>query len=174
MRPQVIRKIASEFRVAPNLQDTDADRADFSWDSMRHELAGLPGGGLNIAYEAVDRHADGARAKQAAFRWLPREGPERTFTYAELKRLTDRFANVLRGLSAGKGDRLFVLAGRIPELYVGVLGGLKTGMTVSPLFSAFGPEPIRTRIEMGEGKILLTTESLYRRKVEKIRASLPR
>ena len=169
----MIRKAASDLRVAPNLLDSNAARAAFSWDSMRHALAGLPGGGLNIAYEAVDRHADGARAEQAAFRWLPREGAERTFSYADLKRLTNRFANVLRGLGVGKGDCLFLLAGRIPELYVGVLGGLKTGMTVSPLFSAFGPEPIRTRIELGQGKILLTTESLCRRKVEKIRASLP-
>ena len=162
VRPQVIRKSASDLRVPPNLRDPDADRAGFSWDSVWRELAGLPGGGLNIAYEAVDRHADGARAEQAAIRWLPNDGPARTFTYVDLKRLTNRFANVLRGLGAGRGDRLFVLAGRIPELYVGVLGGLKTGMMVLPLFSAFGPEPIRTRIEMGEGKVLLTTESLYR------------
>ncbi len=173
MRPPIIRKAASDLRVAPNLPDSDAARAAFSWDAARRELTGLPGGGLNIAYEAVDRHADGARAEQAAIRWLPNEGPARTFTYVDLKRLTNRFANVLRGLGAGKGDRLFVLAGRIPELYVGVLGGLKTGMTVSPLFSAFGPEPIRARIELGQGKVLLTTESLYLRKVEKIRASLP-
>jgi len=52
-----------------------------------------------------------------------------------------------------------------------VLGGLKTGMTVSPLFSAFRSGTDRTRIEMGEGKVLLTTESLYRRKVDKIRAA---
>jgi len=173
VRPLVIRKTPSDLRVVPNLRDAEAERADFSWDSVRRELAGLPGGGLNIAYEAVDRHAHGTGGERIAFRWLPREGPERTFTFADLKGLTSRFANVLRGLGAGKGDRLFILAGRIPELYVGVLGGLKTGMTVSPLFSAFGPEPIRTRIEMGEGKVLLTTESLYRRKVEKIRASLP-
>jgi len=173
MRPPVIRKGASDLRVAPNLADPDAVRAGFSWDSVRRELTGLPGGGLNIGYEAVDRHADGARAQQVAIRWLPNEGPVRNFTYADLKRLSNRFANVLRGLGMIKGDRLFVLAGRIPELYVAVLGGLKTGMTVSPLFSAFGPEPIRTRIEMGDGKVLLTTEMLYRRKVEKIRASLP-
>jgi len=169
----VIRKTPSDLRVAPNLRAADADRAGFSWDSVRRKLTGLPGGGFNIAYEAVDRHAEGARAQHVAFRWLPREGAERIFTYADLKRLSNRFANVLRGLGVGRGDRLFVLAGRIPELYVGVLGGLKTGMTVSPLFSAFGPEPIRTRIDLGQGKVLLTTESLYRRKVEKVVAQLP-
>ena len=173
MRPLLIRKTASDLRVAPNLGDAEADRAGFSWDSVRRELTGLHGGGFNIAYEAVDRHAQGTRAQHVAFRWLPRAGAERIFTYADLKRLSSRFANVLRGLGVGRGDRLFVLAGRIPELYIGVLGGLKTGMTVSPLFSAFGPEPIRTRIELGQGKVLLTTELLYRRKVEKVVARLP-
>ena len=173
MRPLLIRKTASDLRVAPNLGDAEADRARFSWDSVRRELTGLHGGGFNIAYEAVDRHAQGTRAQHVAFRWLPRAGAERIFTYADLKRLSSRFANVLRGLGVGRGDRLFVLAGRIPELYIGVLGGLKTGMTVSPLFSAFGPEPIRTRIELGQGKVLLTTELLYRRKVEKVVARLP-
>jgi len=173
VRPLLIRKTASDLRVAPNLGDAEADRARFSWDSVRRELTGLHGGGFNIAYEAVDRHAQGTRAQHVAFRWLPRAGAERIFTYADLKRLSSRFANVLRGLGVGRGDRLFVLAGRIPELYIGVLGGLKTGMTVSPLFSAFGPEPIRTRIELGQGKVLLTTELLYRRKVEKVVARLP-
>ena len=173
MRPLLIRKTASDLRVAPNLGDAEADRARFSWDSVRRELTGLHGGGFNIAYEAVDRHAQGTRAQHVAFRWLPRAGAERIFTYADLKRLSSRFANVLRGLGVGRGDRLFVLAGRIPELYIGVLGGLKTGMTVSPLFSAFGPEPIRTRIELGQGKVLLTTELLYRRKLEKVVARLP-
>ena len=173
MRPALIRKSASDFRVPPNLRDYEAGRAAFSWDSVRRELPGLPGGGLNIGFEAVDRHADGALADRVALRCLRAEGREHTLSYAELKRLTNRFANVLRGLGIEKGGRLFVLAGRIPELYVGVLGGLKAGVTVSPLFSAFGPEPIRTRIELGQGEVLLTTESLYRRKLEKIRASLP-
>ncbi|OGA20163.1 MAG: hypothetical protein A3H32_02795 [Betaproteobacteria bacterium RIFCSPLOWO2_02_FULL_63_19] len=68
MRPPVIRKQASDFRVPPNLRDADADRIRFSWDSVRRELGGLPGGGLNIAYEAVDRHAEGALAQRTALR----------------------------------------------------------------------------------------------------------
>ena len=71
----------------------------------------------------------------------------RDLSYLELSRLTNRFANVLRALGVGKGERVFVLAGRIPELYVAVLGSFKNGSVVSPLFSAFGPEPIATRID---------------------------
>jgi acetyl-CoA synthetase len=73
----------------------------------------------------------------------------------------------------GKGDRLFVLAGRVPELYISVLGALKNGTVVSPLFSAFGPEPVATRINLGAGRVLVTTESLYRRKVLPVRDQLP-
>jgi acetyl-CoA synthetase len=73
----------------------------------------------------------------------------------------------------GKGDRVFALLGRVPELYVAALGTLKNGSVFCPLFSAFGPEPIRARLEIGAGKVLVTTEPFYRRKVQPIRASLP-
>ena len=83
--------------------------------------------------------------------WSRATRRRRDLTYAELARQTNRFANVLRGLGVGQGDRVFVLAGRIPELYVAALGALKNGSVVRPLFSAFGPEPIATRIELGDG-----------------------
>jgi non-ribosomal peptide synthetase component F len=162
----IIRKKASDQRVTPNLPDIEAARSGFAWEILRRELAGLPGGGLNIAHEAVDRHAAGPNRDKTALRWLPRENSPQDITYAELRQRSNRFANVLTQLGAAKGESLFVLAGRIPELYVGVLGGLKAGLVATPLFSAFGPEPIRTRINMGRGKVLLTTASLYKRKIE--------
>ena len=82
---------------------------------------------------------------------------------------TNRFANALAGLGVQPGERVFVLAGRVPELYIAVLGALKAKCVVSPLFSAFGPEPIATRLEIGDGRVLVTTEALYRRKVEALR-----
>ena len=56
-----------------------------------------------------------------------------------------------------------MLTGRIPELYVSVLGALKNRSVVCPLFSAFGPEPIHQRLFMGQGTVLVTTPTLYRR-----------
>jgi acetyl-CoA synthetase len=97
----------------------------------------------------------------------------RDLTYGDLRRLTNRFANVLTGLGVGKGNRVFLLAGRIPELYVGVLGALKNRSVACTLFSAFGPEPIRQRLALGDGRVLVTTEALYRRKVAGIRQALP-
>jgi len=171
-RPLIIRKTAADLRVPPNLSDYAATRAAFSWDAVRAELAGLPGGGLNIAHEAVECHARGPLRDKVAFRFLG-ASDSRDITYGELSRLSNRFANVLKTLGVGKGERLFLLSGRIPELYVTVLGSFKNGTVVSPLFSAFGPEPIATRIRLGEGAVLVTTELLYERKVAKIREQLP-
>ncbi|MBK7135640.1 MAG: acetate--CoA ligase [Rhodocyclales bacterium] len=171
-RPTIICKAAADLRLPPNLADYAATRAAFSWEAVHAELAGLPGGGLNIAHEAVERHAGGRLRDKVAFRFLGASASH-NITYGELSRLTNRFANVLKTLGVAKGERLFVLSGRIPELYVAVLGSFKNGTVVSPLFSAFGPEPIATRINLGEGIVLVTTELLYERKVAKIRDQLP-
>jgi acetyl-CoA synthetase len=160
--------------VEPNVVDYESVRRSFTWQRARAALDGLPGGqGLNIAHEAVDRHAAGPRAGRVAFRWIARDGSATEATYAQLARRTNRFANALRGLGIGKGDRVFTLLGRVPELYVSALGTLKNRSVLSPLFSAFGPEPIRQRIERGDGRVLVTTPSLYRRRVAPIRDRLP-
>ena len=172
-RPKLIRKGPGDLRIAPNLLDYEAERRAFSWEAARAQLQGLPGGGLNIAHEAVDRHAAGPLRDRTALRFVSAAAPALDLSYGELARRTNRFANVLRGLGVGKGDRLFVLASRIPELYVAVLGALKNGTVVTPLFSAFGPEPIATRINIGEGSVLVTTDALYERKVARVRDSMP-
>ena len=149
-------------------------RAGFTWSDARAALAGLPDGrGLNMAHEAVDRHAAGPRRDHVAFRFLGADGVRGDISYAELADLTNRFANVLEELGVRKGDRVFTLAGRIPELYVAALGTLKHVSVFCPLFSAFGPEPVAQRLALGDGKVLVTTEALYRKKVEPVRAQLP-
>ena len=168
-----IEKPAAGWRVEPNLVDYDRARADFSWERARAELDGLPGEcGLNIAHEAVTRHAHGRLADRVAIRWRGRSA-SRDITYAELDRLSNRFANVLRTLGIAPGERVFVLTGRIPELYVAVLGALKARNVLCPLFSAFGPEPLRQRLSLGSGVAVVTTPALYRRRLTQIRDSLP-
>jgi acetyl-CoA synthetase len=173
MERSTIDKPARPGRPVPNLKDYEAAHAAFSWEAARAELAGLPNGAINIAHEAVDRHARTERAGHLALRWLGRTGGTRDFTYRDLERETSRFANVLAGLGVRAGERVFVLAGRIPELYIAVLGALKRGCVLSPLFSAFGPEPIQTRLAIGQGAVLVTTSSLYAKKVAGIRSALP-
>ena len=169
-----IRKRPEDLCVPPNLDDYERACSAFSWESARRELDGLPGGrGLNIAHEAVDRHAAGPLRDRVALRCIDRRGNVTDLTFRDLRRLTNQFANALRGLGIGAGDRVFVLAGRVPELYVSGLGTLKARGVFCPLFSAFGPEPIRQRMSIGEGRVLVTTEELYRRKVAGVRAALP-
>jgi acetyl-CoA synthetase len=171
----VIRKGAWPGGVTPNVVDYEAACAAFTWEHARKGVDGLPDGrGLNIAHEAVDRHAAGPRRDRVAVRWLRKDGRVDEATYAELAAATNRFANVLAGLGVDQGDRVFTLLGRVPELYVTVLGTLKRTAVVCPLFSAFGPEPIRQRLELGDGRVLVTTPALYRRKVATIRRRLPR
>ena len=171
----IIRKTAADQRVTPNFLDYAAERQRFSWDAVGRELQGAAraGGGINIAAEAVERHASGALRDKTAFRFLSRGKPARDASFGELSRLTSRFANVLADLGIARGERIFVLAGRIPALYVAVLGGLKHGAVISPLFSAFGPEPIATRVNLGAGRVLVTTDFLYERKVAKWRDKMP-
>ena len=169
-----VRKGQNLGPVVPNLVDYEASCAAFTWAGARKALSGLPGGhGLNIAYEAVDRHAVGPKRDHVALRFLNRQGGARDVTYAELSALTSRFANVLRDLGLTKGQRVFVLTGRVPELYVTALGTLKATNVLCPLFSAFGPEPIRQRLGIGDCRVLVTTEALYRRKVATLRGLLP-
>jgi acetyl-CoA synthetase len=170
-----IRKNAKTLTPSPNLTDYEPTCERFSWEHARGFLDGLPESrGLNIAHEAVDRHASGAAAQRTALRWLGKAGERRDITYRELSDATNRFANVLRGLDVAEGGRVFLLLGRVPELYVSLLGALKAKCVASPLFSAFGPEPIATRLEAGEGEVLVTTEALYRRKVATLRGRLPK
>jgi len=160
--------------VPPNLDDYDAARQSFDWDAARRKLDGLPdGGGLNIAHEAVVRHARGPRRDHVAIRGLGKDGSRRDLTYRDLEARSNQFANVLRSLGVRTGDRVYTLLGRVPELHVAVLGALKLGAVVSPLFSAFGPEPIKQRLLLGDARVLVTTEALHRRKVASIRADVP-
>jgi acetyl-CoA synthetase len=172
-RAAIIRKALYGSRVVPNLVDYEGVRRDFSWGAIGRELGVAPGGAVNIAQLAVDRHLATPIADRVAFRFVARDLRQRDVTYGELAKLTNRFANVLRSLDVGKGDRVFVLAGRIPELYIAALGALKNGSVVTPLFSAFGPEPLKTRLELGDAKVLVTTETLYARKVAAFASELP-
>jgi acetyl-CoA synthetase len=171
---QEIRKDTHRSAAPPNVADYHQARADFTWERARQALDGLPAQrGLNIAYEAVDRHATGDRGDHVAIRWLAKDGHREDITYVELRTRTDRFANVLAGLGVGAGDRVFLLLGRRPELYVAALGTLKHRAVVSPLFSAFGPEPIQQRLSLGSGRVLVTSRRLYERRVAPIRETLP-
>ena len=169
-----IRKLPGAGSFKANLEDYEVTRALFSWEAILSELQGLPdGAGLNIAHEAVDRHAAGARAQHLALRWLGKDGKVRDLSYADMSHGSARFANVLRSLGVTRGDRVFALMGRIPELYFAALGTLKNVSVFCPLFSQFGPEPVFQRLSRGDAKVIVTTSALYEKKVSALRERLP-
>ena len=166
-----IRKRPEDYGGA-NLREYEGYAKNFAWTKARALLDGLSGGGLNIAHEAVDRHVLAGRGDKLALRWIGRDDQIRDFSYAELRAQTNRFANILTQRGIAKGDRVYLLLGRNPELYIAALGTLKNGSVLSPLFSAFGPEPAKARMTIGNAKALVTTEAFYRRKIEPWRKEL--
>jgi acetyl-CoA synthetase len=158
--------------VDANLRQYEGYAKTFEWAQARALLDGLPGGGLNIAHEAVDRHVLAGRGDKLALRWIGRDDQIRDFSYAALRAQTNRFANILVQHGITKGDRVYLLLGRSSELYIAALGTLKNGSVLSPLFSAFGPEPAKARMTIGNAKALVTTEAFYRRKIEPWRKEL--
>jgi acetyl-CoA synthetase len=172
-RSMPIVKTAADWSAPPNLADYGEACAAFSWARSRIALDGLPGGGLNIAHEAVDRHARGPLRDKIAIRWLGRDGGTRDLTYGDLRLQTNRFANVLASLGVKKGDVVAAVSGRLPELYVAALGTLKAGAVFTPLFSAFGPEPLQARLAIARARVVVTTAALYQRKIRSIRDRLP-
>ena len=154
MAYQTIRKEARCGAPAPNLHDYDRQSASFTWSAARRELDGLPAGGLNIAHEALDRFVGAGRGGQVAMRFIARDRTHTELTYADLSGLASRFANVLAGLGIVPGERVFSLAGRIPELYAALFGALKARAVFCPLFSAFGPGKVGMEVVVTEGQLL--------------------
>jgi acetyl-CoA synthetase len=171
--PAVIRKHPEDAPLLPNMPDLEAARRTFTWDAARAELDGLPGGGLNIAHEAVDRHAAGPHASRVALRFLDRDGARRDLTYRDLAAESSRFAHVLAGLGVTPGERVFTMCERSPSLFAAVLGTLKRRAVVCPLFPAFGPGPATQRLALGDACVLVTTSDAYARKIAPGRADLP-
>ena len=149
-----------------------ADGSDFDWNVERCRLAGLPGGGINIAHEAVDRHVAEGRGDRRALVSLGRRYERRNVTYAELADASARVCGVLRELGVQPGDTVAVLLGRSVELYQAALGIWKAGAVFCPLFGVFGPGPLRSRLELSRAKVLIASESLYTRKVLPVRGNM--
>ena len=150
-----------KFDVTPNL-DRDNVR-EFDWQDLYSELDWLPGGGLNKAHEAIDRHANGPKRDKIALIWEGKNGEREDYTFGQMKEETDKFANVLKSLGIETGDRVFLFMDRLPELYFAFFGILKAGAIAGPLFSAFGPDPVKDRMIDSGAKVLVTQPDLRRK-----------
>ena len=161
-------------KIEHHLLDYEKVQASFSWEEIAQELGGLPDGkGLNIAHEAITRHSQTHLKDTVALRFIQKDRSFHDFTYSELQKQTSKFANVLENLGIQKGERVFSLMGRIPELYITALGTLKYTAVFCPLFSVFGPEPIFQRANRGDACVLITTSLLFEKKVKQLMERLP-
>ncbi len=112
----------------PNLTDYGKLKSEFIWEDVLKELEGFDNGGINIAHEAIDRHIKTPLKSKIALFWEGKKGEREEYTFHDLYKLTNRFANVLKNSGIEKGDRVFTYMDRTPEIYVCILGALKAGV----------------------------------------------
>ena len=121
------------------------------------------GGKTNLAYNCLDRHLTGARKNKAAIVWEGEPGEVRILTYWELYRQVCKFANVLKSLGVGKGDRVTIYLPMVPELPIAMLACARIGAVHSVVFGGFSAEALRDRIQDAQAKVLVTADGGWRR-----------
>ena len=170
----VLRKASlAPPRLPPNLSDYEHALQSFSWESAWRELGLTSGDPVNISDIVLDRHVRGANADRVALRILDADLRATELRFRQLAAMVNRFVNGIDALGVERGAVIATFMGRLTELYVAALGTLKSGRTYCPLFFAFGPEPAKARLALGDVRVLVTTDLLYRRKIAPIRAELP-
>ncbi|MEV4536647.1 AMP-binding protein [Asanoa sp. NPDC049518] len=168
-----MRKTAAQ-RQSANLSQYRWVRHDFNWRYARRWMAGLPDdGGINIGYEAVDRHAGGARRDCAALHVVDRHGATIEISYGELRQRADRFANLLTSLGMRVGGPVHTLLGPCPELFAAALGTMRRGDVYVPLSPSLDEAFVRGLLHRHTARVLLTTPRLYQERIAAHRALLP-
>lgn len=143
----------------------------FSWKDYEHEIAWFRGKKLNAAYNAVDRNAKNYRKNKIALYFEGDDGTQRKFTFQELSILSNKAANLLKGVGVKRGDRCFIFLPRVPGLYFNFLGILKIGAIAGTLFSAFQEQALYDRLSNSGAKVVITNKELGQR-IMKIRSKL--
>ncbi|MGZ1644956.1 acetate--CoA ligase [Staphylococcus argenteus] len=146
-----------------NLKDYEESYNNFNWQDVERAFSWNKTGKMNMAYECIDRHVDQGLGDKIALNYKD-EYRKESYSYKEMQRLSNKAANVLsKHASVEKGDRVFIFMSRTPELYFALLGVLKIGAIVGPLFEAFMEKAVVDRLENSEAKVLITNKSLLSR-----------
>ncbi|MEK5523783.1 acetate--CoA ligase [Heyndrickxia sporothermodurans] len=146
-----------------NLQSYEDTYNNFDWKEAEKAFSWYETGKVNMAYEAIDRHANTFRKNKIAL-YFRNETRNEKYTFKELKELSDKAGNVFKATgNVEKGDRVFIFMPRSPELYIAALGAIKVGAIVGPLFEAFMEGAVKDRLEDSEAKVLVTTPELVGR-----------
>ena len=133
----------------------------FKWDYP--SFTWFEGAACNITHNCLDRHLRSWRRNKVAFIWLGEDGSERVFTYARLAQLVNRFANGLRSLGVGKGDRVVIYMPLTPEGAIAMLACARIGAIHSVVYAGFGVGALRDRITDAQAKVVITADAGYRR-----------
>ena len=120
-------------------------------------------GTLNAAYNAVDRHVEAGHGDRVALYFEGEPGDSVSYTYSQLKEQVSRAANAFESLGVGKGDRVAVYMPMIAEAVITMLACARIGAIHSVVFGGFSAEALRSRIEDGEAKLVVTADGSYRR-----------
>jgi acetyl-CoA synthetase len=145
-----------------NLKNYEEAYRNFRWETIEADFSWHKTGKVNMAYEAIDRHAEGFRKNKIALYFRDQNRYEK-YTFKEMQELTNKAANVLKDMGVEKGDRIFIFLPRSPELYFALLGAIKLGAIVGPLFEAFMEGAVRDRLQDSGAKVLVTNPELYKR-----------
>ncbi len=145
-----------------NMPNYETAKENFSWEDIEKEFSWYETGKVNMAYEAIDKHVDEGHGDKIALHYKLEDNIQ-SFTFKEMKENSNKAANVLKNAGVKKGDRVFIFMARSPELYFALLGALKIGAVVGPLFEAFMEKAVKDRMEDSEATTIITTPELLPR-----------
>ncbi|SFF05157.1 acetate--CoA ligase [Alteribacillus iranensis] len=146
-----------------NLANYEETAKNFNWADVEKEFSWHQTGKVNIAYETIDRHAENPKKKDQIALYYSDANRDEQYTYEDMKKMTNKAANVMKDAGIQKGDRVFIFMPRGPELYFALLGAVKVGAIVGPLFEAFMEGAVKSRLEDSEAKAIVTTSELLDR-----------
>lgn len=171
--PRGVRKeIIKKFPVKANVENYESLYSTFTWEGARSEIDYFAGGKVNAAYNAVDRHLHDGRRNKVALYSIDAQNALKKFTFQDIYEMSNKVGNALKSLGVKKGDRVFVFLPRVLELYVATIAIAKIGAIAGPLFSAFGPDALRDRLQDSGATVIITNPAL-KPKLDGIRDQLP-
>ncbi|WP_414055248.1 acetate--CoA ligase [Macrococcus equi] len=159
MKTEVFKAVSGNH----NMKDYDKTYENFDWKTVEKQFSWAENGKVNMAHECIDRHVEDGYGEKVALLYKDAHRNER-YTYQDMMVNSNKAANVLvNEAGVKKGDRVFIFMPRSPELYFALLGTLKIGAIVGPLFEAFMEKAVKDRLENSEASVIITTNSLLSR-----------
>jgi len=147
---EIAEKELTWFKKWDKVLDYDFNKPYIKW---------FQGGKLNASYNCLDRHLDTWRKNKAAIIWEADDGTSKTYTYQQLYREVNRFANVLKKKGVKRGDRVSLYLPMIPELAIAMLACARIGAIHSVVFGGFSSQALRDRIQDCEAKVLVVADN---------------